>query len=209
MAWRLQACRSANARRFREKPERGGFEPPVHSRAHWFSKPAPSAARAPLQSQAGGPKGLDRPPSPQRIGRGPPRHLPAAKRTRQERRSLPDSTVARQPPLDRSMIRGCIPFWAANPRPPVCRSCDSAAERRKVCSPRLPPHPYPHFDGVRGGLPMKYPACARTGCQSVNRDRRSTMKGIVCAANVWALANFGGADLGDQRRSKDSCNWRA
>ena len=28
--------------------ERGGFEPPVRLRAHWFSKPAPSAARTPL-----------------------------------------------------------------------------------------------------------------------------------------------------------------
>jgi hypothetical protein len=28
--------------------ERGGFEPPVHLRAHWFSKPARSATPAPL-----------------------------------------------------------------------------------------------------------------------------------------------------------------
>ncbi len=53
--------------------ERGGFEPPVQSPAHWFSKPAPSAARAPLQSQADGPENLDPSPSPQPIGRGPPR----------------------------------------------------------------------------------------------------------------------------------------
>ncbi len=32
-----------------KESERGGFEPPVPFRAHWFSKPAPSATRAPLQ----------------------------------------------------------------------------------------------------------------------------------------------------------------
>jgi site-specific recombinase XerD len=32
-----------------EGTERGGFEPPVHLRAHWFSKPARSATPAPLQ----------------------------------------------------------------------------------------------------------------------------------------------------------------
>ena len=31
-----------------EKTERGGFEPPVLLRAHWFSKPARSAAPTPL-----------------------------------------------------------------------------------------------------------------------------------------------------------------
>ena len=30
-------------------PERGGFEPPVRLPVHWFSKPAPSATRTPLQ----------------------------------------------------------------------------------------------------------------------------------------------------------------
>ncbi len=85
-------------------PERGGFEPPVQSPAHWFSKPAPSAARAPLHSQSDRPKGLDPPPSPQSIGRGPPSRVLADKRARQGRRSLPDSPVARQDPQDRPMI---------------------------------------------------------------------------------------------------------
>jgi len=31
------------------RTERGGFEPPVRQAAHWFSKPAPSATRTPLQ----------------------------------------------------------------------------------------------------------------------------------------------------------------
>jgi len=34
------------------KAERVGFEPTVHRNAHWFSKPAPSAARTPLREDA-------------------------------------------------------------------------------------------------------------------------------------------------------------
>ena len=30
----------------------------------------------------------------------------------------------------------------------------------------------------------------------------------VCAASAWALANFGDADLGDRRRSKDLYSWQ-
>ena len=33
----------------KEKTERAGFEPAVQKTAHWFSKPAPSATRTPLQ----------------------------------------------------------------------------------------------------------------------------------------------------------------
>lgn len=32
-----------------DRTERGGFEPPIPLRGHWFSKPAPSATRTPLQ----------------------------------------------------------------------------------------------------------------------------------------------------------------
>ena len=31
------------------------------------------------------------------------------------------------------------------------------------------------------------------------------MEGDACA---WSLGQFGDADLGDRRRSKDSCGWR-
>ena len=37
---------------------------------------------------------------------------------------------------ERGMKRGCIPRCAANLRTAACRSCDAAAERRKVRSPR-------------------------------------------------------------------------
>ena len=42
------------------EPERAGFEPAVRSPAHWFSKPAPSAARTPLHRAAGSARRADR-----------------------------------------------------------------------------------------------------------------------------------------------------
>ena len=40
----------------------------------------------------------------------------------------------------------------------------------------------------------------------MQRDQCASVK--YEEAGLWALNNFGGAELGDQRRSKDSSGWR-
>ena len=59
--WGLKAWKSFTGRML---SERGGFEPPVPFRAHWFSKPAPSATRAPLLRSA---KRRQKPHSPDAV----------------------------------------------------------------------------------------------------------------------------------------------
>ena len=38
--------------------------------------------------------------------------------------------------------------------------------------------------------------------------RDDLVRGRGLSDEAWALANFGGAELGDERLSKDACGWR-